>query len=98
LRELLTLAVAHPELCSQALLLIVRSRFVDRLTLGHNEDLPRILEAIYATGNAGAVGFAERIIDHLTKLGFESFREISRAHERALGQDEGGSSVKGGSR
>jgi len=82
LRGLLALTVEHPELCTQALLLIVRSRSADRLTLGHNEDVPRILDAIYATGDAGAVSIAEKIIDHLTKLGFENFRTISQTQRK----------------
>jgi hypothetical protein len=82
LRELVGLAVRYPQLCALALLLIVRSRSVDRLTLGHNEDIPRILEAIYSTGDISAIGIAEQTIDHLTKLGFENFRTLSQTQRR----------------
>ena len=79
---LVSLARTHPRLCAQALSLIVRSRSADRVTLGHDESLPGILDAIFSTGDAAAVGIAEKIIDHLTKLGFENFRIIS-THERS---------------
>jgi len=82
LRELVGLTVRHPELCAQALLLIVRSRSADHLTLGHNEDIPRILDAIYSMGDASAIGIAEKTIDHLTKLGFENFRTLGQTQRK----------------
>jgi hypothetical protein len=84
LRELLALAVRQPQLCAQALALIVLSKSADRLTLGHDEDIPRILAALYSTGDAGATNIAEKIIDHLTKLGFETFRTIPQTQRKPI--------------
>jgi hypothetical protein len=89
LSVLLVLAVKHPQLSAQALFLIVRSKSADRLTLGHNEDIPRILAALYSTHDADSIGIAENVIDHLTKLGFETYRTISQVQRKQLGtQDE----------
>ncbi|MGA2143507.1 MAG: hypothetical protein ABSH49_00845 [Bryobacteraceae bacterium] len=84
LSVLLTLAAKHPQLCAQALSLIVRSKSADRVTLGHSEDIPRILAALYSTGDADTTDTAENIIDHLTKLGFDTFREISQAQRKPV--------------
>jgi hypothetical protein len=98
LSVLLTLAVKHPQLCAKALSLIVRSNSADRLTLGYNEDIPRILAAIYSTGDTEAVGLAEKIIDHLTKLGFESFREIPQTQRKPLEPEDERLIAEGGPR
>ena len=88
LDALLVLAPRHPLLCAKALSLMVRSRSADRLMLGHNEDIPRILEALYSTEDAEATSVAENVIDHLTKLGFETYRTISQAQRKPLGTQE----------
>ncbi len=84
LSVLLALSAKHPQLCAKALSLIVRASSADRLTLGHDENIPRILAALYSTGDAAAIGLAENIIDHLTKLGFETFRKIPQTERKSL--------------
>jgi|CZKX01.1.fsa_nt_gi hypothetical protein len=98
LSVLLALAVRHPQLCAKALSLIVRSRSADRLTLGHDENIPRILTALYSTEDAAAIAIAENIIDHLTKLGFETFREIPQAHRKPIEPEEERLITEGGPR
>lgn len=82
------LAIRQPQLCAKALSLVIRSRSSDRLTLGHNEDIPRILNALYSTHDAVAIGIAENVIDHLTKLGFERYRTILQVHQKPVGLDD----------
>lgn len=98
LSVLLTLAVKHPQLCAQALSLIVRSRSADRLTLGHDENIPRILASLYSTGDAEAIGLAENIIDHLTKLGFENYRTIPQVQRKSIEAPEERLIAEGGRR
>jgi hypothetical protein len=84
LSALLALTPRHPLLCAKALSFMVHSKSADRLMLGHNEDLPRILAALYATNDAEAIRMAEKMIDHMTKLGFEAYRTISQTSHRSL--------------
>jgi hypothetical protein len=76
LATLAGLSKAHPLLCSQALLLIVRCRKVNRVTLGHGDDIEAILKRIQSSENDDAKSQAAIIVDHLTKLGFERYRSI----------------------
>lgn len=76
LSTLSALASDHPLLCARALSLIVLSKSADRLMLGYNDDLREALSRLYSTANADAIVIAEKVIDHLTKLGFETYRTI----------------------
>jgi hypothetical protein len=81
---LLSLTRQHPLLCGRALSLIVYSRTADRYLLGHNDDLRRIVEALYSTRDEQAIRIAEKLVDYMTKLGFEAYRHIPRIEQRPV--------------
>jgi hypothetical protein len=73
-----------PDLCVHALELLAKSRAVDRGTLiVHEGDIKAILSRARACGDRDSAARAERIIDHLTKLGFETYRSIPAANLEA---------------
>jgi hypothetical protein len=84
---LMALAAQYPRACAEAFVLIVKSRFSDRMMLGHNPDIERALSVLYCSDDAGAVELAEVMIDHLTKLGFEQYRNILQRRRAALRND-----------
>ena len=70
------LAAAHPRLCGEALMLIVKSRYTERLMLYSSAKVQHILATMHGHADDGSRDLAVRIIDHLTKLGFEDYRHI----------------------
>ena len=75
LQTLATLAPAYPELCVRALDLIVTSRSMNRWAMADRPEIRRILNT--ACGETDVEReIAAHVIDHLTKLGFESYRSI----------------------
>jgi hypothetical protein len=76
LRTLSVLVAKQAKLCVQALSLIVKSRSADRWMFGHSQEIRDILSTAYASPDAETKDIAFDAIDHLTKLGFEHYRDI----------------------
>ena len=76
LESLATLAPDHPALCARALLLIVKSRSTDRWMMADRKEITSILTTVHGNADQALRGLVANIIDHLTKLGFESYRRI----------------------
>ena len=70
------LLYGYPSLCGIALSSIVRSRHTQRWMLSSGKEVHSILETLYANTVDEINNLAVGIIDHLTKLGFESYRHI----------------------
>jgi hypothetical protein len=76
LEALAKLAPIYPELCARALSLIVKSRSTDRWTMADRKEISSILTTVHTNADPDINELAANIIDHLTKLGFESYRAI----------------------
>ena len=76
LDALAKLSPAHPRLCGEALTLIVKSPYTERWMLGSSTQVQRVLTTIYGNVDAGIKDLAIKLIDYLTKLGFENYRHI----------------------
>jgi hypothetical protein len=84
LDALADLASPHPLLCGQALMLIVKSRHTERWILGPGSRIQDILTTLYSKPAAEERHLAVQIIDYLTKLGFEAYRQILENPPSAL--------------
>jgi hypothetical protein len=84
LGALSALAFSYPLLCGKALLLIVKSRYTDRWMLGSSKEIQSVLVTLYGNVAVEIKDLAASIVDHLTKLGFESYRHTLENSERAL--------------
>jgi hypothetical protein len=72
-------SLSHPliQIYALELSLVVKSRSTERLGICRQKrEIREILSAIYGSRTAGNKRMAEDIIDHLTKLDFESYRFI----------------------
>jgi hypothetical protein len=76
LEALANLAPTYPELCVRALSLIVKSRSTDRWAMADRKEISSILITSYGNMDDEIKEQAANVIDHLTKLGFESYRSI----------------------
>jgi len=76
LTRLRTEATQYPVLCTNALELLVKAKSADRIMLGHNEEIREILTAAFGSTEPKAIAQAKRIIDYLTRLGFENYRSL----------------------
>ncbi len=76
LEALANLAPTYPELCVRALSLIVKSRSMDRWAMADRKEISSILATVHGNTDADIKELAANVIDHLTKLGFESYRSI----------------------
>jgi hypothetical protein len=76
LEALVKVAPGHPELCATALSLIVKSRSTDRWTMADRKEICNILTTVHGNSDPDIKQLALNIIDHLTKLGFGSYRTI----------------------
>lgn len=70
------LAPKYPKLCAEVLTRIVKSRFTERWMLGSGGKAQHILTDVYNSQSEETRKMALHLIDHLTKLGFEQYRQI----------------------
>jgi hypothetical protein len=82
-------ATQYPLLCTSALELLVKAKTADRIMLGHNEDIDEILKCARGSGEAKTVAQADRIIDYLTRLGFESYRSLQTRNQQTPAPADG---------
>lgn len=77
------LATAYPGLCAEALLLIVKWRETDRWLLGLGETVETVVTAAHSSDVEGVRELAIKLVDELTKLGFERYRGILEGPQEA---------------
>jgi hypothetical protein len=74
IETLSTLAPSYPRLASEALFIMVKGQGKTGFFLhGHRDEISRIIMAGYQSNNRD---WADKIVDHLTKLGFEDYRNL----------------------
>ncbi len=77
IKALKTLAPDFPFLCAKALDRMIQPRKLRSYTFQTDEEeFKSILYAIYASNDDAAKVIAEKIINHITKMGFETYRHI----------------------
>ena len=95
LEALAALTSNYPRLCGLALLAIVKSRNARRWMLGSDKDVRHILVTLCPKPASENWDLGLRIVDHLTKLGFEEYRDLLNTFEAAPHADLAAEIVKG---